>query len=85
MNLVARLEQYRSEQQKLGWQGTFKEYFELVSANPRVAQLSHARIYDMLVSAGVEANHRSLAASFRRFASQLCTRSTTRPSTSSRQ
>ena len=56
MNLVARLEQYRSEQQKLGWQGTFKEYFEIVSANPRVAQLSHARIYDMLVSAGVETN-----------------------------
>jgi serine protein kinase len=56
MNLVARLEQYRSEQQKLGWQGSFKEYFELVSANPRVAQLAHARVYDLLVSAGVETN-----------------------------
>jgi serine protein kinase len=56
MNLVARLEQYRSEQQKLGWQGSFKEYFEIVAANPRVAQLSHARVYDLLVSAGVETN-----------------------------
>jgi serine protein kinase len=56
MNLVARLEQHRAEQQKLAWQGTFQEYFELVLANPKLARLSHARVFDMLVEAGVEAN-----------------------------
>ena len=56
MNLVARLEQYRAEQHKLAWQGTFKEYFDLVIANPAPARLSHARIYDMLTQAGVETN-----------------------------
>ena len=50
MNLVARLEQYRSEQQKLAWQGTFQEYFDLVTANPRIVQLSHARVYDLLTA-----------------------------------
>ena len=46
MNLVARLEQYRTEERQLAWQGTFKEYFELVAASPKVARLSHARVYD---------------------------------------
>jgi serine protein kinase len=54
MNLVARLEAYRAEEQQLAWRGTFKEYFDLVIANPRVARLSHARVYDMLVASGVE-------------------------------
>jgi serine protein kinase len=56
MNLVARLEQYRAEQEKLAWQGTFQEYFDLVTANPKVARLSHARLYDMIMEAGVETN-----------------------------
>jgi serine protein kinase len=56
MNLVSRLEQYRAEQEKLSWEGTFKEYFELVAANPKVSRLSHARVYDMLTEAGVQTN-----------------------------
>ena len=56
MNLVARLEQFRAEQQKLSWQGTFKDYFELVTENPRIARLAHARIYDMLIEQGFETN-----------------------------
>jgi serine protein kinase len=54
MDLLARLEQYRAEEHKLAWQGTFKEYFDLVIKDPRLARLSHARIYDMIMSAGVE-------------------------------
>ncbi len=52
MNLVERLEKYRAEERKLGWQGTFKEYFDLVAKNPSLARLSHARIYDMITAAG---------------------------------
>ena len=54
MKILQRLEQYRQEEKKLAWEGTFKDYLELVIANPKIARLSHARIYDMIVSAGVE-------------------------------
>jgi serine protein kinase len=53
MNLVARLEAYRAEEQQLAWRGTFREYFDLVLANPRIARLSHARVFDMLMAGGV--------------------------------
>jgi serine protein kinase len=52
MDLIGRLENYRKEEQKLAWQGTFSQYFDLVTANPKIAQLSHARLYDMIMSAG---------------------------------
>src|SRR5579884_3566456 len=54
MDLIHRLEQYRTEEQKLAWQGTFAQYFDLVVANPQICQLSHARVYNMLLQAGVE-------------------------------
>jgi len=54
MDLVHRLEQYRTEEQKLAWQGTFAQYFDLVLANPQICQLSHARLYNMIMEAGVE-------------------------------
>ncbi|HEY3081542.1 MAG TPA: protein prkA, partial [Chloroflexota bacterium] len=54
MDLLEKLEQYRREEQKLAWAGTFAEYFELAVKTPRVAQLSHARVYEMLMAAGAE-------------------------------
>lgn len=36
------------------WNGTFKDFIPLVQANPKLAQLSHARVLDMIESAGVE-------------------------------
>src|SRR5918911_5171035 len=54
MNLAARLEQFRAEERKLGWQGPFAEYFELAVANPAVTRLSHARVYDMITAQGCE-------------------------------
>ncbi|HEX4948029.1 MAG TPA: protein prkA [Blastocatellia bacterium] len=45
---------YRREREELKWEGTFHDYFELVSQNPRLAQLSHARVCNMILSAGVE-------------------------------
>jgi serine protein kinase len=54
MDLLKKLEEYRAQEQALSWEGTFADYFDIVKANPKVAQLSHARIYDMIMSAGVE-------------------------------
>jgi serine protein kinase len=54
MDLVSRLEEYRTIERKLAWQGTFRDYFDLVATSPRTARLSHGRVYDMLSDAGVE-------------------------------
>ncbi len=54
MDLIKKLSEYRAQEQALAWQGTFADYFEIVKKNPGVARLAHARIYDMIVSAGVE-------------------------------
>ncbi|HUZ02464.1 MAG TPA: protein prkA [Thermomicrobiaceae bacterium] len=53
MDLLERLEAYRTEEQKLGWAGTFADYFDMVVQNPLLAQLSHARIFNMVMDAGV--------------------------------
>src|SRR6266511_3788214 len=54
MNLVTRLEEHRAQEQALGWEGTFQEYFDMVVATPSLARLSHARVYDMIMAAGTE-------------------------------
>jgi serine protein kinase len=36
------------------WEGTFRDYLPLVLANPKLGQLAHARIYDMVRAAGVD-------------------------------
>ena len=69
MLLVERLEQYRREESKLAWEGTFAEYFDLAIKNPKIAQLSHARVYDMLVAAGVEGENGQRSYQF--FANEL--------------
>jgi serine protein kinase len=57
MDLVRSLQQYRNQESKLVWEGTFKEYFAMVSAHPELAQLSHSRLYEMIMAAGVEEKH----------------------------
>lgn len=58
MSLADRLKQYRAEEQKLAWEGTFLEYFDIVKERPQVARLAHARIYDMIMAAGTETGER---------------------------
>jgi serine protein kinase len=53
-NISERLEGLRREREALRWEGSFRDYFELVTQNPRLAELSHARINDMVHAAGVE-------------------------------
>jgi serine protein kinase len=73
-NISERLEDLRREHEALRWEGTFRDYFELVAQNPRIAQLSHARINDMVHAAGIErlnegTQHEILSYQF--FASEL--------------
>ncbi|HXF05174.1 MAG TPA: protein prkA [Blastocatellia bacterium] len=54
LDIARLLEQHRREREKLRWEGNFREYFELVTQNPKLARLAHARISDMILAAGVE-------------------------------
>jgi serine protein kinase len=54
MDLVKRLEEYRERERALAWEGTFAQYFEIATRQPSVAQLSHERIYSMIMAAGTE-------------------------------
>ena len=56
MDIVKKLEEYRERERSLNWEGTFSQYFEIVTQRPIVAQLSHERIYNMIVAAGTETN-----------------------------
>ena len=54
MDLVKRLEEFRDRERGLMWEGTFAQYFEIVTKKPQVSRLSHERIYHMIMDAGVE-------------------------------
>ena len=58
MDLIRKLEEYRAQEQALAWEGTFADYFEIVKQQPQVAQLSHARVFNMIMSEGVEVGKR---------------------------
>ena len=53
MDFWERLDAFQSQESELRWQGTFREYFNRVREQPRLARLSHARIYDMIADHGV--------------------------------
>ena len=73
-NISERLEDLRREHEALRWEGTFRDYFELVTQNPRIAQLSHARINDMIHAGGIdrlnEGTHHEII-SYKFFSSEL--------------
>ena len=48
------IEKDRARQGSLEWRGTFLEYLERVKADPSIPQLAHSRIYNALISLGVE-------------------------------
>src|SRR5579875_498815 len=56
MSFLDRLNTYRAEEEGLRWEGTFGDYMEIVSRNPSVAKSAHSRIYDMIASAGIDAD-----------------------------
>jgi serine protein kinase len=58
MDLRTRLEAFRLDGHRLNWEGTFADYFDQVVKRPQAERLAHARIYDMIMAAGVEAGPR---------------------------
>ncbi|MBI5031949.1 MAG: protein prkA [Chloroflexi bacterium] len=52
--LINKLDSHAQRFKALEWSGTFRDYLDIVRAEPRVAQLAHARIYEMVRSMGVD-------------------------------
>ena len=46
--------QDRDQFRRKNWVGTFEEYLDLVRANPKVTRTAYQRLYDMILSYGVE-------------------------------
>jgi serine protein kinase len=67
------LEGHRRDHERLQWEGTFQEYFEMAVGNPRISALSHARICEMILSEGFEKieGSRSDLARFNFFSDEL--------------
>src|SRR3954453_6050176 len=42
------------EYQKIHWEGSFEEYLDIVHRNPEVTRTAYQRLYDMILSHGVE-------------------------------
>jgi len=47
----------RAARESKHWRGTLHEYLEIVKANPMMTKLSHARIYDMIITQGTRNIH----------------------------
>ena len=54
MDLHHLLEESRLEEERLQWEGSFDDYLRMATTDPRIARLSHARVYDMILAAGVQ-------------------------------
>ncbi|ADG07161.1 PrkA family serine protein kinase [Kyrpidia tusciae] len=54
MDILDRLSEYRAREEQLRWEGTFRDYLDIVRAKPHVAQSAHSRIYQMIAAAGVQ-------------------------------
>jgi serine protein kinase len=47
----------RAERESKQWRGTLLDYLEMVRADPTITKMSHARIYDMIMSNGMRNIH----------------------------
>ncbi len=53
-DILKQAEEHRQLGDKLRWEGTFKDYLDIVAKNPRVSDLAHARMFDMIVAGGID-------------------------------
>ncbi|HZP81172.1 MAG TPA: protein prkA [Chthonomonadaceae bacterium] len=54
LDFLKQVEEQRSQERALHWEGTFADYVDLVAKQPHIADLAHARVYNMVVSAGIK-------------------------------
>src|SRR5688500_7819787 len=51
---MVRKDRVTAEFKDLHWTGSLRDYFDLAAADPRVARNAYQRVYDMILSFGVD-------------------------------
>ncbi|WP_100371852.1 PrkA family serine protein kinase [Bacillus sp. FJAT-45037] len=64
MDILKKIENFRVEEERLKWEGSFADYLELLREKPHVAQTAHSRVYHMIKGAGVEEENGAKTYSF---------------------
>ncbi|UOR13302.1 PrkA family serine protein kinase [Halobacillus amylolyticus] len=54
MDILKKIQERREHEEELKWEGTFREYLDLLKEKPFLAQSAHSRVYNMITEAGVE-------------------------------
>lgn len=54
MDILRKAGQYREEENKLKWEGSFAQYLDILRERKEVAQTAHSRVYEMIKSHGEE-------------------------------
>lgn len=54
INILDKVKNYREEENRLKWEGTFADYLRILRERPEVAQTAHSRVYNMIKVAGLE-------------------------------
>ncbi|ATP41316.1 protein prkA [Solibacillus sp. R5-41] len=54
MEFLRKIRNYREEENRLKWEGSFADYLRIVKERPEVAQTAHSRVYNMIKSSGLE-------------------------------
>ncbi len=70
-DILKQAEEHRLTADKLHWEGTFKDYLDIVAKNPRVSDLAHARMFDMIIAGGVEDNGEGQPKTYKFFEGEL--------------
>jgi len=70
-DVLKAVEQHQAEEDKLQWEGTFKDYLQIIRTNPRVTDLAHARVYDMILAGGVQDNGEGQMKTYKFFEGEL--------------
>ncbi|KUK11207.1 MAG: Putative serine protein kinase, PrkA [Clostridia bacterium 41_269] len=50
---MQKIKSHNKWEEELKWEGTFRDYLKLVEKDPRIARSAHARVFDMIMEAGV--------------------------------
>jgi serine protein kinase len=53
-DIFKRIDEHQKQYRMDHWEGTFRDYIPLVLDNPQLAQLAHARVYNMVRSFGID-------------------------------
>ncbi|MGD9677623.1 MAG: PrkA family serine protein kinase [Vulcanibacillus sp.] len=52
MDILNKITKYHEMEKELIWEGSFSDYLEMVKLKPKIAETSHSRVYNLILSSG---------------------------------